>query len=365
MSGPAVARRRLTGAATDAPPADEGAVPAALTLPADIAAAVADWDRWLVAERRAAANTIDAYHRDLTGFLAFIQDWSGGLDNLPALAAIEISGFRAWMASRRSAGLKPASTARALAVVRGFYRRIDRVHGLPAPGLAGIGSPKHARPAPRPMTPDEAGRVTALAAEMAAEGGPAWIAARERALFALLWGAGLRIGEALGLDGRDWPGLRDRQPALTVRGKGGKQRRVPLIAAVTDAVEAYRAICPHPQTPDRPIFTGLRGGRLDRAVAERHMAAARRALGLDDSATPHALRHSFATHLLDGGADLRVIQDLLGHESLATTQRYTAVATERMIAAYTAAHPRARMRGDGADRQSEDGPQSDGGSAQT
>ncbi|WP_372003599.1 tyrosine recombinase XerC [Tistrella mobilis] len=327
----------------------------AAVWPTDIAAAVEDWRRWLVAERRASANTVAAYDRDLTQFLRFINDWAGGITDLPALAAVDIQGFRAWMARRRADGLKPSSTARALAVIRGFYRRLDRVHNLPAPGLAGLSAPKHVRPAPRPVAAADAGRLIAAAADIGAESGRDWVALRERALFALLWGAGLRIGEALSLDGRDWPAPDTRQPALVVRGKGGKQRRVPLIPAVVSAVEAYRAACPHPQTPERPVFTGVRGGRLDRAVAERHMAAARRALGLEATATPHALRHAFATHLLDGGADLRVIQDLLGHESLATTQRYTAVATERMIAAYAAAHPRARLRSgedktDGSDR---------------
>jgi len=299
----------------------------------DLGAAVARWCRWLAQERRAAANTVAAYERDLGAFLTFLAGHLGGPPDLAAIAALRPSDLRAWLARRAGDGLKRSSVARALSVVRGFLRYLDR-HGLAHTAAAlAVRGPRLPRAVPRPLAAADAAAVL----EAAEEDEVPWIAARDVALFTLLYGAGLRIGEALALPSRAAP-----LPAeLVVRGKGGKDRVVPLLPAVRAAVAAYLALAPA-GTGDAPLFRGLRGGALQPAVAQRRMRALRVRLGLPDSATPHALRHSFATHLLAGGGDLRAIQELLGHASLSTTQRYTDVDVTRLAEVYARAHPRAR-----------------------
>lgn len=310
-------------------------------LPArpDVLDAVAQWRRWLKVERRAAAHTLRAYDGDLRAFLVFVSDHLGAAAGLDALSRLELADFRAYLARRARAGAGAASRARGLAGVRSFFGFLDRRGILHNPAVGLVATPRRQAPLPRPLTVDDARAVVDLSGEGQETDQADWAGLRDRALVALLWGAGLRLGEALGLDHRDLP--RPSEP-LTVHGKGGRQRRVPLLPAVRQALDVYRAACPFPEAPDAPVFRGVRGRRLSQGVADRRVAAVRARLGLPDSATPHALRHSFATHLLAEGADLRAIQELLGHADLSTTQRYTDVDEARLRAVYQAAHPRAR-----------------------
>ena len=305
---------------------------------ADLANAVAAWRRWLADEKRAAAHTLAAYGRDLDAFLGFLADHLGGAPALADLERLSAADFRAWLARRAMAGSARSSTARALSVVRGFFRFLDRRGLARNAALKGLRTPKVPRSVPRPLTPADAKAVLREVGQVAED---AWVAARDVALLTVLYGCGLRIGEALALDLGD---VAARPEAIVVTGKGAKQRLVPVLPAVWRAIDAYLALRPHAQFADSPLFVGVRGGRLNAAVAQRQMRAARGALGLGDTATPHALRHSFATHLLGASGELRTIQELLGHASLSTTQRYTEVAPEQMLEVYRRAHPRARAR---------------------
>jgi integrase/recombinase XerC len=231
-----------------------------------------------------------------------------------------------------------SSTARAMAAVRGFFRYLDRRHELHNPTLAAMRTPRFSRPLPRPLSPVQARDLTESAEEAREE---PWVGKRDAALLLLLYGAGLRIGEALGLNRRDVGGDPAGLKGLRVLGKGSKERIVPILPLVGAALADYLAACPLSIPPDAPLFLGVRGGRLQASVVQRQVRALRATLGLPETATPHALRHSFATHLLGGGADLRAIQELLGHASLSTTQGYTAVDGVRLAQLYAKAHPRA------------------------
>ncbi len=305
---------------------------------ADLRALVADWRRWMTTERRLAPATVTAYGADLDDFLAFVAGHEGAPPTPRRLAELEVRDFRAFLAARSRRGLGARSNVRALAAVRSFYRFLDRRHGLANTALAALATPRVRRGLPRPLPPEAA---DALVATQGADAAVAWTEDRDRAVLALLWGCGLRIGEALALDrgdaGADPAALRE----LVVRGKGGRMRRVPVLAAVAANLARAVATCPHPQPPSAPLFLGVKGRRLDASVVRGAMRRWRRALGLPESATPHALRHSFASHLLDGGADLRSVQELLGHASLSTTQIYTRVETGRLLDAYRRAHRRA------------------------
>jgi len=315
-------------------PADAAADPADPAL----AAAVAAWRDWLAQERRAAAHTHLAYGRDLAAFLAFLADHLGGPPTLDDLAALRPADFRAWLARRTMDGLARSSTARALSVVRGFFRFLDR-RGLAANAAIGlVRTPKLPQAVPKALTPADAAAVIDEAASLSQT---PWIAGRDVALFTLLYGCGMRLGEALSLRRRDFPADGPPVTALTVTGKGNKQRRLPVLPAVAEAVAAYLADCPYDPGPDGALFLGARGGPLNPGIPQRQMRHLRARLGLGAAATPHALRHSFATHLLAGGGDLRAIQELLGHASLSTTQRYTAVDSARLAAVHREAHPRA------------------------
>ena len=305
----------------------------------DLAAAVARWRRWLADERRASAHTLDAYGRDLAGFLGFLAEHLGGQPGLADLGALRTADFRSWLARRAGDGLSAASRARALSVVRGFFRFLDREGLAHNPALAALRTPKQQRPAPRPLTVDQARAAIEAVGEL---GSTPWIGKRDRALIALLYGAGLRIGEALGLDRGALPSAGRGDAAIVITGKGDKQRVVPLLAVVRAAIADYLAACPYEVGDDGPLFVGARGGRLNASVVRIEPSQARALLGLPHTATPHALRHSFATHLLSGGGDLRTIQELLGHASLSTTQRYTEVDAESLLRVYDAAHPKAR-----------------------
>jgi integrase/recombinase XerC len=299
-------------------------------------AAVQAFLGWLADERRAAPLTVEAYGGDLAVFLGFLTGHLGGEPDLAALGALRQADLRAWLAFLAEQGLGNASRARRLSAVRSFFRYLARRHGVTNPALSLLSRPRVRPPVPRALSVPDARTVTCDIAEMS---DTAALSARDTALFTLLYGCGLRIGEALALDVRDAP-LPGRTEALRVLGKGGKQRIVPVLPAVRAAVDAWLRHHPDP-SPGSPLFLGARGGRLDAAVAQRVLRNFRRLNGLPEHATPHALRHSFATHLLAGGADLRSIQDLLGHASLSTTQRYTSVDEASLLAVWQRAHPRA------------------------
>ena len=301
-----------------------------------VAAEVEAWLRHLGAERRYSPKTLDAYRRDVTQFLTFLTNHLGGAPSLTELAKLAPGDVRAFLAARRSAGIGNRSLMRTLAGMRGFVRFLERSGKGKVGALAAVRTPKLGKTLPRPL-PVEAAKTMADPDLAAGDGRDVWIHTRDAAVLALLYGCGLRISEALGLTRADI-GAGD---AITVTGKGRKQRMVPLIPQVQKLIADYLALCPHDVGVDGPLFVGAKGGPLSARVVQLTMARARGALGLSETATPHALRHSFATHLLARGGDLRAIQELLGHASLATTQIYTEVDAERLIDAYRAAHPRA------------------------
>lgn len=282
----------------------------------------------------ASENTIKAYQADLSGYLAFMATHLRGEAGRGALARVSISDMRAWMASQRARGVAARSLARALSAVKSFYSWLSEQDGFDATAVLSTRSPKFAKKLPRPLSPDAAKAVQDAAPLQSRHD---WVGARDTAVITLLYGCGLRISEALGLTASDAP-LSD---VLRITGKGNKERLVPVLPVARDAVEAYRKICPHPETPDAPLFRGVRGGALGARQVQKLMQQVRLQLGLPATATPHALRHSFATHLLASGGDLRTIQELLGHSSLSTTQGYTALDTSRLLDVYKAAHPRA------------------------
>lgn len=286
-------------------------------------------------EKRYSPNTLDGYARDLSHFLHFMAGHLDGLPKLKALESLRTSDFRAWLAARLRDDLSATSNARALSAVRGFFRWLERNNHASNAAIGSVRTPKTPKAVPKPLQETDAQEALRIAGDWAAEG---WAAKRDIALLTLLYGCGLRISEALSLNIGDWPD----EDSLRVTGKGNKQRILPILPIVRKAMEDYLAANPFPPAPDAPLFRGVRGGRLDRGTAAKLMRQIRSVLGLPDSATPHALRHSFATHLLANGGDLRAIQELLGHASLSTTQRYTDVDTERLMVAYNKAHPRAR-----------------------
>ena len=294
------------------------------------------WRDWLIHERRASAHTLDAYMRDLGGFLRFVQDHNGGRPGLSDLDALRASDFRAWMASRAGDGLSRSSIARGLSVLRGFFRWMERNGHAANHTLRALRGPKLPHAIPRPLTVDDA---ELLLDSMDLLPGEPWELHRDVAFFTLLYGCGLRISEALNLTRR----ALDPGETLLIHGKGGKQRLVPVLPVVREALAAYQSACPWRGGPEAPAFVGLRGKRLNPSVAQKRMRMLRVTLGLPETATPHALRHSFATHLLGAGGDLRTIQELLGHASLSTTQRYTEVDTDSLMRTYRAAHPRAGL----------------------
>ena len=291
---------------------------------------------WLGQERRASPLTVEAYGADIAAFLGFLTRHLGCEPDLAALAALRPADFRAWLAAQAGEGSANATRARHLAAVRTFFRWLARRQGVDNPAVRLIATPRAKRPVPKALPPEHARAVAEEAGEVSDR---ALVQARDEALFTLLYGCGLRIAEALALDVPSAP-LPGADAPLRVVGKGSKQRLVPVLPAVREAIAAWLALHPSPE-PDAPLFVGVRGGRLDPAVAQRTMRTFRRLRGLPEHATPHALRHSFATHLLDGGGDLRSIQELLGHASLSTTQRYTSVETARLMEVWRKAHPRA------------------------
>lgn len=312
----------------------------------DCAALLNSFDDWLVKERRLAAGSVTAYRRDLRQFLAFLSGHLGRLVTAQDLARLGVRDFRSWLADRQRQGLAKSSTARAIAALRGLYRHLDRHHAIHNPVLLAMRGPKFQRPLPRPLD-SEAAVELAQAAGQDGHGERRWQALRDQAVLLLLYGTGLRIGEALALKTGDLPKLpagEDQatwQGMLRVTGKGGKTRLVPVMPVVRQAVKAYIEACPWPLNADEALFRGARGGVLAAGIMQQKTRELRRQLGLPETATPHALRHSFATHLLGAGADLRSIQELLGHANLSTTQTYTAVERGQLHALYQKSHPRA------------------------
>jgi len=301
-----------------------------------VAAEIAGFLESLGAERRLSPKTVEAYRRDVLQFLEFLAGHLGGTPSLPALAALKPADVRAFLAARRADAIGSRSLMRALAGLRAFGRYLERNGRGKVGALAAVRAPKIAKTLPRPLPVGAAKRVADP--DMAAgDGREPWIHARDAAVLALLYGCGLRISEALGLKRGDFGG----RDTLTVMGKGRKQRMVPLLPQVGKLIADYVALCPYDLPEDGPLFVGAKGGALSPRLIQLAMARLRGALGLPETATPHALRHSFATHLLARGGDMRSIQELLGHASLATTQIYTEVDAERLIGAYRAAHPRA------------------------
>lgn len=310
---------------------------AGIALPAEPALnrAVDEWRQWLGVERNCSPHTLDGYSRDLAAFLGFLAEHQGQLVGLPDLANLAASDFRGYLARRAGDGLTRSSTARALSSLRNFFRFLEK-RGLAANAAIGaVRTPKLPRGVPKPLSAEDAKSALSVAFDLHEE---PWQAARDQALFTLIYGCGLRISEALGLA----VGAIPEGDAITITGKGNKQRVVPLLPIVKDRISAYLSLCPYPRGKRDPLFVGARGQRLNPGVVQRQMRKVRATLGLPDTATPHALRHSFATHLLAGGGDLRTIQELLGHASLSTTQRYTEVDAKRLIDIYKDAHPRAR-----------------------
>jgi integrase/recombinase XerC len=297
-------------------------------------ALVVAWAASMADTRRLSPLTVAAYAATLHRFVAFVRGHTGGPVDAATLSGLTLADFRAYLALRRSTdGLVNASIAREIAALRTFFA-FARGHGVTGDELAGLASPKRAARVPRPVAPADA---RALITDVGDTASAPWVAARDAAILLLLYGAGLRIAEALGLTGSAVP----LGETLVVTGKRAKTRIVPLLPVVRAGVEAYVAQCPWPLAASAPLFRGVRGGPLDAAVLRRTMAVARVGLGLPASATPHALRHSFATHLLARGADLRSIQELLGHASLSSTQVYTAVDAAHLLDVYRHAHPRA------------------------
>jgi len=304
-----------------------------------VAAEVARWLEQLSSERRMSPKTLDAYARDVRQFLTFMAGHLGGAPSLSELAKLTPQDVRAFMAARRADDISSRSLMRMLAGVRSFARFLERNGKGKVGALAAVRAPKVPKTLPKPLHIAAAKQVSDADIRSGEEREP-WVLARDAAVLALLYGSGLRISEALGLTRGEVP-VPGRGDAITVTGKGNKQRMVPLLPQVSQLIADYVAICPYGLPAEGPLFVGARGGPLSPRIVQLVMERLRGVLSLPDSATPHALRHSFATHLLARGGDLRAIQELLGHASLSTTQIYTAVDTDRLLEVYRSAHPRA------------------------
>ena len=284
-------------------------------------------------EQRLAANTADAYRSDLSEFIGFLRGHLEQEPGMRAFAELQARDIRAFLAARRRDGLADASIARLLSAIKSFYRWLDRAHGVENPEIAFLTGPKRGQRLPRPVS-EVAAKDMLEQAELIQE--EPWIAARDVAALSLMYGAGLRISEVLDLPGD----VKAAPERLRIKGKGGKVRIVPIIPAVREAISEYAALCPYALNAKTPLFYGARGKRLQAPVLRKQVQILRGALGLTETATPHALRHSFATHLLAHGADLRAIQTLLGHASLSTTQVYTGVEAGHLRKVHASAHPR-------------------------
>lgn len=294
------------------------------------------WLTMLAKERRLSPLTVEAYERDTRQFFQFLTGHCGGPPGISDISALRPADLRGFLAFRRTGGAGARTLGRGLASIRSFLRFLERRGLANAAGAAALRAPRQPKSLPKPLTVADAKRVVSAAEQLSEE---PWIAARNASVLTLLYGSGLRISEALGLAGTELSDLSDT--VLRVIGKGGKTRLVPVLPIALQAIAGYRKLCPYHLDPKGLLFRGARGGPLNPAIVQREMKKMRSALNLPDTATPHALRHSFATHLLGRGGDLRTIQELLGHASLSTTQVYTGVDTARLLEIYETAHPRA------------------------
>ena len=299
----------------------------------DCREAIADWQTWMEHERRVSPNTIDAYCRDLAAFFIFMAEHLGAVPSLSNLESLDARDYRSFLAQRSRHGLSQSSVARCMSTIRNFYRFLNRTRGISNAVIKTIRSPRPKKLIPRPLDTSQAKDLLTTIKET--QGEP-WLIARDLALFSLLYGCGLRIAEGLSLNDADVKDL----DTVRVTGKGNKQRIVPVLPSVGESIENYLNLRPFQYSPNDALFRGLRGKRLNPGVVQRRMRELRKTLGLPETATPHALRHSFATHLLSAGGDLRTIQELLGHSSLSTTQRYTKVDANRLFEVYQKSHPR-------------------------
>ncbi len=305
-----------------------------LPLGGDLAAALSRWLTHLERGANRSPETIDAYERDLSQFLSFLDQHLGHPPCLGDLAGLDIKAFRAFMSARRKAGVGSRSISRTLSALRTFFRWLEAENIVSNRAVRRVAMPKIAHSVPKPLTKEKAAAVVASMPEAALD----WVAARDTAVLLLLYGSGLRISEALGLIARDAP--TPGRDVIRVLGKGDKERMVPVLPVAQRAVANYLALCPYTLEPSEPLFRGAKGGPLSPRIIQLTIENLRTELDLPETATPHALRHSFATHLLSAGADLRQIQELLGHASLSTTQVYTEVDREHLLRVYDRAHPR-------------------------
>ncbi len=303
----------------------------------DLRDAMRDWHQWLESERRTAQRTTESYGRDVQAFMRFLAEHLGGPAGLSDLANLKPADFRSYLAKRRSEGLSNASLARAMSAIRSLFKFLERTDRVHNPAVGAVRTPKRPHGVPKPLSVAQATDSVHDVAQLQEE---SWLGKRDAAVLILLYGCGLRISEALSLNQRDRPS----GDMLVITGKGGKERMVPVLRVVRDAIDDYIDSCPFELGDDDPLFVGKRGRRLDPGIIQRQVRRLRGLLGLPETATPHALRHSFATHLLSDGGDLRTIQELLGHASLSTTQRYTEVDADRLLEVYDRAHPSARLR---------------------
>ncbi|MEM9522424.1 MAG: tyrosine recombinase XerC [Pseudomonadota bacterium] len=300
--------------------------------------ALEEWFSHLKAIKAVADNTLEAYRRDLTDFAAFLTRHHGDRAGLATFRNVGQTDMRSWMAFERARGVTARSVARRLSAIKTFYRWLGEREGFEPTIVLSARAPRFQKKLPRPVA---RGAARSMIEMVETRSGAQWTALRDAAIVMLLYGCGLRISEALGLKGEDVP----MPEVLRIRGKGGKERLVPVLEAVRAAVARYADACPFPLDPPKPLFRGARGGALTPRLLQKSVAQARLQLGLPATATPHAMRHSFATHLLEAGGDLRTIQELLGHASLSTTQLYTSVDAVRLMKVYDKSHPHARSRG--------------------
>lgn len=301
------------------------------------------WLIWLISEKRSANKTIDAYLGDMQGFFSFLTDHLGDYATMAALKDLSLQDFRAYLASRKNQGLGARSMARKLSSLRSFFRYLEKNNILINGDIKNIRSPKIAHSIPKPLSPDMSKKLIAEVSNIVrvkASEDDEWVDARDTAIMILLYGCGLRISEALNLNGKDLYGI--KSGVMSILGKGNKTRLVPILPIAIKAIETYQSLCPYVSDNIDPIFYGVRGKRLGARMVQKKTEKLRYQLGLPESATPHALRHSFATHLLTAGGDLRTIQELLGHASLSTTQIYTEVNADYLRNIHELAHPRNR-----------------------
>ena len=304
-----------------------------LPVTSDLAEAITRWQEWFAHVRRGSAHTLISYANDIRHFCEFLSDHLGARVSVDALSRLEVRDIRAWLA-HRAPDYENTSTARALSTVKSFYRYLEKEGMLTNSAIFHIRGPKLKKSLPKALAVEQAQQALDT---IGTQHDDDWVNKRDVALLVLIYGCGLRISEALSLNYRDIP----KGDSVSITGKGNKQRNVPVLPLVREAIGEYVAACPYPFTAAAPLFLGTRGKALDPAIFQLQLRKLRHALNLPESTTPHAFRHSFATHLLSNGSDLRSIQELLGHASLSTTQRYTHIDKTRLMQAYKSAHPRA------------------------